>query len=456
MRRSMPLAVLFLLTCCGVAKAVQMPWEVNTPIVAVQKSLYRAYPRPGVGAGVNREYIGPSLELLETYTETYTQNGSLQIDQTSRLSLDNGKTWSAPRQLPSVSTYYNGVRAVECDGPRFYDAQTGVLVETWLRQLPTAATGYWEGANTSYSTISRDFGSTWTTPKMLRFEAGPEFDPNEPLAQGYITHNQAYFGNNIVKLANGKLLTAVAESNPVPRGSRCFVGQWDPQEQDYQWTPGNPVAVASDVSGTLTEPEVAELKDGRVLVAWRGGNTATTPGRKWYSVSSDGGMNLSQPAELKYDDGSSFYSPSSYHRMIRSSKTGKLYWIGNITADAPSGNTPRYPLVIAEVDESGATPALRKNTVTRIDGKSDEQPDDIQFTNFSLYEDRETLNFNMYMSLWAERPRYVETNSYQYVITVVPEPPGFVLAGMAALSLAVASVLWRRAKWYNPVSGRSY
>jgi hypothetical protein len=111
--------------------------------------------------------------------------------------------------------------------------------------------------------------------------------------------------------------------------------------------------------------------------------------------------------------------------------------------------------VIAEVDESGEISALKKNTVTKIDGKSDDQPAEIQFTNFSIYEDRETLNFNMYMSLWAERPRYVETNSYQYVIGVVPEPPSFVLAGMAALSLAVVSVLRRGGKWYNPMRGRS-
>jgi hypothetical protein len=33
--------------------------------------------------------------------------------------------------------------------------------------------------------------------------------------------------------------------------------------------------------------------------------------------------------------------------MIRDSVTGKLYWIGNICAAPPSGNSPRYPLVIA-------------------------------------------------------------------------------------------------------------
>ena len=99
-------------------------------------------------------------------------------------------------------------------------------------------------------------------------------------------------------------------------------------------------------------------------------------------------MTLGPVRELKYDDGSSFYSPSSYHRMIRHSMSGKLYWIGNISAAPPSGNSPRYPLVIAEVDET--IPALKKSTVTVIDDKQPGQTDAIQFSNFSLLEDRES------------------------------------------------------------------
>ena len=129
-----------------------------------------------------------------------------------------------------------------------------------------------------------------------------------------------------------------------------------------------------------TETAKIELKDGRVLVAWRGSNTATTAGRKWFSLSTDGGRTLSPVAEWEYDDGSRFYSPSSYHRMIRHSATKKLYWIGNICGSPPGGNSPRYPLVIAEVDES--TPSLKKKTVSVIDDRKPEQPAAIQFSNF--------------------------------------------------------------------------
>ena len=146
---------------------------------------------------------------------------------------------------------------------------------------------------TSYSSVSADHGVTWSTPEMLRYEAGNEFDPNNPLSSGYLTTNQSYFGNSIIKLADGKLLTVVGDAN-TPSGPRiggmCFTGAWNAATQDYQWTPSNSVSIASSASPWLSEPDAAQLKDGRVLVVWRGTNTSTTPGRKWYSVASSDGQ----------------------------------------------------------------------------------------------------------------------------------------------------------------------
>ena len=173
------------------------------------------------------------------------------------------------------------------------------------------------------------------------------------------------------------------------------------------------------------EAEPAELQDGRVLVVWRGSNTAKTAGRKWYAVSRDAGLTFSPPAEWKYDDGSSFYSPSSYHRMIRHSVTGKLYWIGNIRWQPPSGNSPCYPLVIAEVDER--IPALRKNTVTAIDDRHPDQPAWLQFSNFSLLEDRETHRLELQLTTFGQEhrvgdPRNVYTaDNWKYALTLNEE-----------------------------------
>ena len=204
-----------------------------------------------------------------------------------------------------------------------------------------------------------------------------------------------------------------------------FLGRWNVQRQEYDWRPEARVDITPEESARgLMEPEVAELKDGRLLVVWRGsthgwdGTVAKLPGRKFFSISNDGGKTLSPPAVWKYHDGSNFFSPSSIHRMIRYSVTGKLYWLGNITDKMPSGNSPRYPLVIAEVDES--TGALNKSSVTAIDDRHEGQGD-IQFSNFSLVEDRESHQLELYLTTYGQEPspaNWASADCYKYRLTL--------------------------------------
>jgi hypothetical protein len=279
----------------------------------------------------------------------------------------------------------------EGGGGGTYDPASGLLVDMWLRQI--AVDGVYNCF--TYYRLSSDLGRTWTKPKQLLYEAGEPFDPNDPLKPGFLKHNQGYTGNNVLLHSNGTLIYCLAHANaagdahnekrPWKMASLCFIGKWSPAAKDYDWTAGTRIEISPKLSSRgLMEPEVAELKDGRVLVVWRGSNTAATPGRRWFSLSTDGGKTLAPVQEWKYDDGSRYYSPSSFHRMIRHSITGKLYWIGNICATRPSGNSPRYPLVIAEVDE--AIPALKRKTVTAIDDRRPGQGAGIQFSNFSLWK----------------------------------------------------------------------
>ena len=226
MKYSVPLMVLILLAGAALAQAVDMPWQVNTPIVSVQKSLYVAHPAAGEAPWIDMSYVGPNLELLET-RGILTSSGDLS-DQQWRLSNDNGKTWSAFTALPASTVYYNGVRTQEWYMARYYDTTSGSLVETWQRNLPSAQNGYGFGSQTSYWATSQDHGATWSTPQMLRYEAGAEFDPANPLASGYIDNNQSWCGNNIIKLSNGNLLTTVGEARPLGHGSMCFIGTVEP------------------------------------------------------------------------------------------------------------------------------------------------------------------------------------------------------------------------------------
>jgi hypothetical protein len=278
----------------------------------------------------------------------------------------------------------------------------------------------------TYYRLSWDHGLTWTSPRQLRYEDGEDFDPSDPLKAAFLQRNQAYFGTNFVRHSSGTLIYCAANANAPGdphngerawrMGSLCFIGRWDPLARDYHWTPGGRVEISPDISAEgLQEPAVAELGDGRVLIIWRGTSTPATPGRKWFSVSRDGGITLSDVRELTYDDGSRFYSPSSIHALLRHSVTRKLYWVGNISAVPPRGNWPRYPLVIAEVDE--AIPALKRRTVTVIDNRSPPQSEYVEFSNFSLLEDRESHRLELYLTAYGENLDHINSaNCYKYTV----------------------------------------
>ena len=399
-----------------------MPWDENRPIVDVKREVYKEHPGKGASAWVSVRYVGPGLVREEIHTQMLTSDTPRK--PLRRRSEDNGRTWSDFEPVPEVILKVQGQRVHWGAGPTFYDAEHGVTVSIWLRQ-PHLKGHYY---NTCFSRISRDMGVTWSEPRLLRYEPGDDHDPEEPFKESYLKHNQGYIGTNILHRSDGTLVHCVAHANASgdPKnderawrmGSLCFVGKWDGKAGDYDWTAGERVEISADVSSRgLMEPYVEELKDGRLLVIWRGSNTAKTPGRKWFGLSSDGGLTLDGPRELKYDDGSRFYSPSSIHVMFRHSVTGKLYWVGNICPRPPSGNSPRYPLIIAEVDET--VPALKRDTVTRIGGRREEDSPRVQLSNFSCFEDRQTQAVEIYITrIGEDADDFWGANAYKYTLTL--------------------------------------
>ncbi len=405
------------------------PWKTNPPVVTVSKELYRQHARPREAPLVSVSYVGGNLELREIQAEEVKDDVGDNVR--ARWSLDNGRSWTEFVSVqPSNNVNYGGVTVWEGEGCCVFDAQAGVLVQSWLRQIVVGKLYHCF----TYSRHSRDLGRTWSEPQQLRYEEGDAFDPNEPTKTAFLDHNEGYFGNNLLIRNDGTLVHVLAHCNapgdprnnerPWRMGSVLLLARWNTDRQDYDWTPGARVEISPEHSARgLMEPEVAELADGRLLVVWRGsthgwdGSVAKLPGRKFFSVSSDGGHTLTPPEVWKYDDGSDFYSPSSIHRMIRHSVSGKLYWLGNISPTPPSGNSPRYPLVIAEVDEAKA--ALRKETVTVIDDRQPNQSANVQFSNFSLLEDRETHLLQLYLTTYGQEPDpadWATADNYKYVL----------------------------------------
>ena len=423
------LAVLSLLVGVVLAIRVAGSEEAVAPIVQVAKERYLDHPTKATAINVAAYYVGPGLEREEVHSWQAVSDTPEKPKR--RRSPDNGRTWSAFEPVPDIVTQEHGARVYWGGGAPFYDPVTEVSVCIWLRQTYVKKTYH----NQCFSRVSQDNGRTWSAPRPLRYEDGAAFDPANPLDPDFLEHNQAYVGNNIIRHTNGTLIHCGASVN-VPYvneegqsyhpwfpadakniGSVCFIGTWDPEGKDYEWTAGNPVWVPLKVSSRgLLEPEVAELEDGRVLVIWRGSDSPITPGRKWFSVSEDGGLTLSPVAELRYDDGSRFYSPSSFHRMLRSRVTNKLYWFGNICPNPPSGNSPRYPLIMAEMDET--IPALKRNTVTVIDGRGPGDDVRLQLSNFSLLENRETGDIEIYLTrLGADPNDFWASDAYKYTLS---------------------------------------
>jgi hypothetical protein len=177
----------------------------------------------------------------------------------------------------------------------------------------------------------------------------------------------------------------------------CLMGEW--RGDQLKWTLSAMVGIDTGRSSRgLMEPTMAELGKGSILMVCRGSNSSmnSVPGHKWRALSHDGGRTWSDPEPFTFDDGEPFFSPSSGSRLIRNSRSGRLYWIGNISTVNPDGNGPRYPLHIAEVDEVRCS--LRRTSVRIID---DRQPNDdsrVMLSNFRVYEDRETGDFVLHMA----------------------------------------------------------
>jgi hypothetical protein len=353
-----------------------------------------------------------------------------------RISYDDGQTWTPFTPLPPFVTQLDKVAVVDWKFCGIYDPSSERLVSLSIHHVRDMRQGpprmiY----NHSLVRTSDDGGQTFGSAQLLKYEDGDDLATGNVLNPTFLENNTAYPGQSILRHSNGSLLIPVTntkipsdvEDDIVGRvrwpakgtiGSLCFVGRWNQEQEKYIWNSGKPVWLSRKIAfNGLLEADVAELEDGRVLMVWRVTKTKDQPGHKWFSVSSDGGMTFSQPQILRYSDGSTFFSPSSFHRLFRSRKTQKLYWIGNIVPQSPTHpGHPRYPLVIAEVDER--VHALKKETVTQIDTRQPGEGERLQLSNFWIIENQKSLELEVYLTRLHENAKELFTaNVYKYTLS---------------------------------------
>ncbi|MDB6025416.1 MAG: hypothetical protein JWM68_1639 [Verrucomicrobiales bacterium] len=422
-------------------------------ICSVIREVYIPSPKPGVSPIVGVQYLGKGLRRREFLGQQ--SKSDLPEKMKVRFSDDNGRNWSPPAPLDTGadSLRQGEISREDLSFAVNFDPASRRTIEmvfqrVFLGDASDVLHQYWKGDKKFYDhmmyRLSSDDGRTWTTERQLTFEAGAVFNPTNWANPDYLHSNELYGGYDVTLLRNGQIAypasirvahadddedlkvraTVPKYASPVSGyvgGVTCFLGKWNKKKNDYDWTHSEPVFVPIRVSTRgLGEPTIAELKDGRLLLEMRGSNAGLDPvkypSHKWISLSKDGGKTWSPVTDLRYDTGEPFYAPASFAKFIRSHKTGKLYWIGNISPKPADGNGPRYPLYIAEVDEK--IPALKKSTLTVIDDRGPEDTKAVQFSNFSLLENRKTLDLELFLSRFGEKPgSKFSANAYKYTLT---------------------------------------
>jgi len=377
----------------------------------VSREVFVPSPKPGVathGASYYTSLDSRSLISIHGYESRSDTTDAAFI----RFSQDNGRTWSEPTELATRCEHPGGSGRRYTSGG-YVDPKTGrYLVLRTEGVLPSdeplEGMRQWK---LGYS-VSEDGGKTALVDEQIVHE-GPEFDEIHHLPGVTVGKNCVMIGDlgqRPLTRSDGVILVPV-QSTPVgPDGeyynpgagytyTDCLLlmGRWK-KDGRLAWTASE--RIVGDPERTtrgLIEPTIAELADGSLLMVMRGSNDARPhlPGYKWVARSHDGGQTWTTPEPWTYADGGIFHSPSSCSQLIAHSD-GRLFWMGNLCERNPAGNSPRYPIVLGEVDR--ATGRLIRDSVSAIDDRQPGESEHLTLSNFYVREDRETGDLILHMT----------------------------------------------------------
>jgi hypothetical protein len=380
-----------------------------------------ASPRAGVAVHAVSSYTRPEGAALVGYHSEESMSDLIDICW-KRFSDDNGTTWSEPVPFKTREEHADGTVRRHMRGS-FLDPASGRLITLWTEGvLPTDEPLEGMRHYAVHYAVSVDGGRSDVVRGPL-VQAGAEFSPEHPLAGVRRGRNSAMIGDygcTPLTLADGTILVPCQISTAGPDGTYWNPGGGytftDAAVIRGRWKPDLSIAwelsalVAGDPQRStrgMIEPTLGVLADGRVLMVMRGSNGGTKdphyelPGYRWHSLSADGGRTWTAPEPWTYDDGQTFFSPSSCSQLVRHSGGG-LFWIGNICPRNPHENSPRYPLVIGEVDP--VTGRLRRESVVTIDDRRPGEAAALTLSNFFAREDRPSRDIVIHIPrLFARR-----------------------------------------------------
>ena len=367
------------------------------------KRLFIKAPRPRAVVWAKTFYTkGEGTEMVCVIS--HEMRDDIHEDFKRMISADNGRTWSDPEPFPQIAEKTPRGMHRQAPAPGWVDPGTGRLLVMVVdgvlpNDSPLDGMTQWR----LLYRVSTDGGRTFEVDEPV-VQKG-DYTPEHPMKGVHIGKNGVMMGATAcrpIRTRRGNILVPVtiaatdADGNyHRPGGGYTYedaavlIGTWV-EGMKIEWDLSGRVAAdpARSTRG-MTEPALAEMPDGRILMVIRGSNDVKPhlPGYKWCSVSGDGGFHWTEPKPWTYADGSNLFSPSSCSQLLKHSN-GRCYWIGNISPNNPRGNGPRYPLVIGEVDPQSLL--LIKDSVAVIDTKGPDDHPHLQLSNFLAREDRLT------------------------------------------------------------------
>ncbi len=401
----------------------------------VQRELFLASPTPGTAVLAATYYTQPAGTDLLSMHQLMSRSDTIDV-ALLRHSRDNGRTWSAATEFPTLEPRAGGKFRRALRGG-VADPTTGRFVRFHIEGLlPTDEP--LEGMRQWYVcySVSEDGGRTWPVTEQV-IQLGAEFSARHPLPGVWIGKNCVMVGDLAsvpIVLADGTLLVPVIITPLGPEGTyhnpgggytysdaAALRGRWRADGKiDWELSTLIQADPARSTRG-LDEPTFASLADGRILAVLRGsnGNRPTLPGRRWVAYSNDQGRTWTGPRPWTFADGGDFFSPSSCSQLVPHS-SGRLFWLGNIVPLNPTGNQPRYPFVVGEVDVRSGR--LRRESVRVVDDRRTGDSELIAFSNFSAREDRGTgeivLNLSRLFQHSKSGVRDWTSDAYLYRIPV--------------------------------------
>lgn len=348
------------------------------------------------------------------YNAIYLQPKGGRLRSGDRMSDNNGRTWQSKPMMPDfVTGLPHGYRREPVTS--VVDGFTGRLLtivnaldtpglDPKINEPPVAQQTYYLRYR-----VSEGGGRSWLFDEPVVQVGG--FTAQHPFEGVWIGKNAIYLGDLgciPIVTRTGKVLLPVQTTPLGPDGQL-----WNPNGgHSYTdvlvlrgtWTNGARLAwratqrLVGNPNRTprgLIEPTLAEFSDGRILMVMRGSNGGQAdphyklPSYKWFAFSSDGGETWSAPEPWGFEDGSTFFSPSSMSALFRHS-SGRCFWVGNLAESNCQGNLPRWPLVVGEVDSR--TLKLKRSSLLAVDAptSADQSRGRLDLSHCTLIEDRKT------------------------------------------------------------------